>query len=134
MKKRLFAVLMLLAGFSVTGIPLSAHHGRGNVYNMEAPVTLVGTVTEVAWRNPHVLVYMDVENDNGDVVKWAFENSSVNTLAEQGYHRNTLRPGQDITAIVNPSRAGAPTGIVLAVILEDGTEIMSRRRGENPID
>ena len=132
--KRLFVVVMLLAGLSVGVVELSAHHGRGNVYDMETPITLNGKVTEVAWRNPHVLVYMDVENESGDVVKWAFENSSVNTLAEQGYQRNTLRPGQEITAIVNPSRAGAPTGIVLAVILEDGTEIMSRRRGENPID
>ena len=132
--KRLFVVAILLAGLSVAILPLSAHHGRGNVYNMEDPVTLVGTVTQVAWRNPHVLVYMDVETDNGEVVRWAFENSSVNTLAEQGYNRNTLKAGQEITAIVNPSRAGAPTGIVVAVILEDGTEIMSRRRGENPID
>ena len=132
--KRLIVVAMLLSGLLVATVPLSAHHGRGNVYNMESPVTLNGKVTQVAWRNPHVLVYMDVEGENGDVVQWAFENSSVNTLAEQGYHRNTLRPGQEITAIVNPSRAGAPTGIVLAVILEDGTEIMSRRRGENPID
>ncbi len=132
--KRLFVVVLLIAGLAVVTEPLSAHHGRGNVYNMEEPITLIGKVTQVAWRNPHVLVYMDVEGDDGDVVQWAFENSSVNTLAEQGYHRNTLKAGQDITAIVNPSRAGAPTGIVVAVILEDGTEIMSRRRGENPID
>ena len=132
--KSLFTVLMLLAGLSVVCTPLLAHHGRGNVYDMEAPITLVGTVAEVAWRNPHVLVFMNVENDNGEVVRWAFENSSVNSLAEQGYNRNSLKPGQEITAIINPSRAGAPTGIVLAVVLEDGTEIMSRRRGENPLD
>ena len=80
-------VVMLLAGLSVGVLELSAHHGRGNVYDMETPVTLNGKVTEVAWRNPHVLVYMEVENESGGVVKWAFENSSVNTLAEQGYHR-----------------------------------------------
>ena len=41
--------------------------------------------------------------------------------------------GQPITALVNPSRQGAPVGIVVKVILEDGTEIMSRERG-NPLD
>ena len=77
---------------------------------------------------------MDVEGDNGEVVNWGFENSNVSTLARQGYNRRTLRVGQKITAEVNPSRQGAPVGIVVAVILEDGTEIMSRRRGENPVD
>lgn len=128
------AVVMFLTGLSFVALPLSAHHGRGDVYNMQEEITLNGHVTEVRWRNPHVLVYMDVEDADGNVVKWAFENSNVSTLAAQGYHRNTLRAGQEITAIVNPSRAGAPTGIVVAVILEDGTEIMSRRRGENPLD
>jgi hypothetical protein len=132
--KKLFAAVMILAGLSAIEAPVLAHHGRGDVYNMQEEITLKGQVTEVRWRNPHVLVYMDVADESGNVVTWAFENSNVSTLAQQGYNRNTLRIGQEITAIVNPSRAGAPTAIVVAVVLEDGTEIMSRRRGENPLD
>jgi hypothetical protein len=45
-----------------------------------------------------------------------------------------LHVGQEITAIINPAANGAPTGIVVKVILADGKEIMSRERGENPID
>jgi len=35
---------------------------------------------------------------------------------------------------VNPAANGAPTGIVVKVILADGSEIMSRDRGQNPVD
>ena len=132
--KKLLTVFGLVAGLAVAAGPLSAHHGRGDAYDMQNPVTLEGQVTEVRWANPHVVIFMDVADAQGNVVNWGFENSNVSTLARQGYNRRTLRVGQDITAIVNPSRQGAPVGIVVAVILEDGTEIMSRRRGENPVD
>ena len=58
----------------------------------------------------------------------------VSQLAQEGYNRNTLKVGQEITAVVNPAANGAPTAIVVKVILADGSEIMSRERGQNPVD
>lgn len=127
------ASLVLVALVMASGA-LAAHHGRGATYDMKTQVTLKGTVSEVAWRNPHVVVYMDVKDESGTSVNWAFENSSVSTLARQGYNRNTLKVGQEITAVVNPSAQGAPRGIVVKVVLGDGKEIMSRERGDNPLD
>jgi hypothetical protein len=101
---------------------------------MKKQVTLKGTITQYVWRNPHVLVYMDVKDENGKVVNWGFENSNVNTLAGQGYNRNTLKVGEPITAVVNPAVSGAPLGIIVKVILADGKELMSRERGQNPVD
>ncbi len=132
--RKLVTAFGLIAGLSMAASPLAAHHGRGDAYDMQNSIILEGKVTEVRWANPHVVVFMDVEGEDGKVVNWGFENSNVSTLARQGYNRRTLRVGQEITAEVNPSRQGAPVGIVVAVILEDGTEIMSRRRGENPVD
>jgi hypothetical protein len=80
-----------------------------------------------------VLIYIDVKDDASKVVTWAFENSNVHTLAVQGYNRNTLKVGDQITAIVNPAANGEPLGIVVKVILANGKEIMSRERG-NPVD
>jgi hypothetical protein len=131
MKMSAGLVLVTLVLMSGT---ITAHHGRGATYDMNKQVTLKGVVSEVAWRNPHVVVYMDVKDQDGSVVNWAFENSSVSTLARQGYNRNTLKVGQEITAIVNPSAQGAPRGIVVKVVLADGREIMSRERGDNPLD
>ena len=125
-------VLTAVALMAVVSAPLLAHHGRGATYDMKKRVTLTGTVSKVEWRNPHVLIYMDVTDADGKVVTWGFENSGVSTLAQEGYNRNTLKVGQPITAIVNPAANGAPTAIVVKIILADGKEIMSRDNGQNP--
>ena len=125
-------LVTLVALIGCVSVPLRAHHGRGATYDMKKRVTLEGTVSKIEWRNPHVLIYMDVTDADGKVVTWGFENSGVSTLAQEGYNRNTLKVGQPITAIVNPAANGAPTAIVVKIILADGTEIMSRDNGQNP--
>jgi len=125
-------LLTRVAFIAVLSVPVLAHHGRGATYDMKKRVTLKGTVSRVEWRNPHVLIYMDVKDEDGRVVTWGFENSGVSTLAQEGYSRNTLKVGQPITAIVNPAANGAPTAIVVKIVLADGSEIMSRDNGQNP--
>jgi hypothetical protein len=129
-RKLLIAVVLL--AYPLLAAPLFAHHGRGATYDMKKRVTLKGTVSKVEWRNPHVLIYMDVKDADGKVVTWGFENSGVSTLAQEGYNRNTLKVGEDITAIVNPAANGAPRRFVVKIILADGKEIMSRDNGQNP--
>ena len=126
----------LVALVAVLVLPgsLFAHHGRGATYDMKTRVTLKGSVSRIEWRNPHVVIYMDVTEPDGRVVTWGFENAGVSQLAQAGYHRNTLKLGQEITAIVNPAANGAPMSIVVKVILADGSEIMSRETGANPVN
>src|SRR5438093_7915933 len=127
-------ISILLFVLSIVAAPVYAHHGRGATYDMKKRVTLKGTVSRVDWRNPHVVIFMDVKDETGKVVTWGFENAGVSQLAQEGYNRNTLKVGQEITAIVNPAVNGAATGIVVKVVLADGSEIMSRERGQNPVD
>jgi len=103
-----------------------AHHGRGNRYDMDAEIPIEGTVRELVWRNPHIAIVLDVENENGEVVPWVIEHSNVSTLARMGYHRNSLKPGQPVTVYINPGRDGVPIGLCRRVVLEDGTEIFVR--------
>ena len=124
--KKFLTLFVVVATISMVAAPVFAHHGRGQTYAMDQTITLKGTVSEVVWRNPHVLYYVDVEDADGKVVSWAFENGGVSQLAREGYHRNTLTVGQEITADVHPARNGAPTSIVVKVILPDGTEMMCR--------
>lgn len=127
------ALVLVLAATVIVAAPVAAHHGRGATFDMKKQLTLKGTVSQVKWQNPHVLISIDVPDEAGKVVTWTFENSNVHTLAAQGYHRNTLKIGQPVTAVLNPAANGAPLGIIVKVILADGQEIMSRERG-NPVD
>ena len=128
-----FALTLLLSLFVVVG-PLSAHHGRAATYDGSKDITVKGTVTEWAWRNPHVVVYMDAKDANGKVQNWAFEGQNTSMLAHNdGLHRNSLKPGQEITIVASPARNGSPFGVIKKVILADGKEIMVFGAGANGI-
>ena len=133
MKKSL-TLVALVAVVSILAPSVFAHHGRGATYDMKKQVTLKGTVSRVDWRNPHVVIYLDVKDTNGNADTWGFENAGVSQMAQAGYNRNTLKLGQEITAVVNPAANGTPTAIVVKVVLADGSEIMSREAGQNPLN
>ena len=118
---------VLVAGVSFVAEPLLAHHGRGNTYDTSRQVEIDGTITEVLWRNPHISIFVDVTDDDGLVTNWRIEHSPIHRLAQQGYNRNTLKPGMEVTVIINPGTDGVPVGLCFGVILEDGTLIMNLR-------
>ena len=39
----------------------------GERYDMKTRLTLKGTVSQVKWQNPHVLIYMDVKDEANNV-------------------------------------------------------------------
>ena len=131
---RQFRALLVVAAVMATTSAVLAHHGRGATYDMNKQITLKGTVSRVDWRNPHVVIFMDVKDASGAVVTWGFENAGVSQMAQAGYNRNTLALGQPITVVVNPAANGTPVAIVVKVILADGSEIMSRETGANPLN
>jgi hypothetical protein len=126
---KVMTCLLLVAGLSLVTGPLVAHHGRGTTYDVTRQVTLQGTITEVSWRNPHIAIFIDVKDGNGDAVKWVIEHSNITTLVRQGYGRTTLKVGEEVTAIVNPGNGGATVGLCNKIILPDGTEIFQRNAG-----
>jgi Family of unknown function (DUF6152) len=121
----LFAVLLISVALLNSTI-LLAHHGRGSTYDTKKEVSLKGTVKEVLWRNPHIAIFLDVKDPNGKVTTWAIEHSNVSQLARLGYSKGTLKPGMEVTAVVNPGSKGEPIGLCQKVILADGKEIFLR--------
>lgn len=122
----LCSVFVLVAGLSLAVVTLSAHHGRGQMYNGDQEMSVAGTVTEFSWRNPHVTLFLDSVDADGGVVSWGFEVSNVSTMSRQGWSRNIFKPGQEINVTYNPARSGAPIGVLRHVTLPDGTIVGSR--------
>lgn len=125
MKTRLLgASIAILAVLSAS--QLLAHHGTGISYDLQNdPLVLKGTVTEFRWQNPHVSIFIDVEDETGNAVNWSIECTSIIGFAQDGYNRNALKAGQEITALVYPSKVrGVPAAVLAHVTLADGTEIL----------
>ena len=61
---RFKSIALAAAAAALLSIPAWAHHSHAN-YNTDEFTTLSGTITEVAWTNPHVWIYMEVANAQG---------------------------------------------------------------------
>ena len=114
--------LVCVLAFTVFEGVLSAHHGRSGYANEE--VALSGVVTEVRWRNPHVIIFFDVKDDAGVTVQWSGELSSVNTMIAAGLGRNTMRPGDEIAITGRAAELGSPHSLLLSIVKADGTVVL----------
>ena len=92
--------------------PALAHHSPAAFEDAEE-VTLVGTVKEFRWQNPHTWIEVVVpdEKDRATVL-WAFELTSPTYLIRAGWKSNTIKPGDKVTIVGRPlqvRRAGRPS-------------------------
>jgi hypothetical protein len=94
------AIWLLLFSGSVL-----AHHGRSN-YDVTAAATVKGIVTEFEWVNPHALIHLDVTGEDGKIEKWIAETNSPNTLSRQGWSKNTVKTGDEITLVGHRVKGG----------------------------
>jgi hypothetical protein len=89
--------LLGFAAFMVAATPaLLAHHSFAAEYDSKKPVTLKGIVTRVEWMNPHAYFYVDVTDEKGTTVNWAFEMGPPNGLQKSGWNRNTMKIGDEV--------------------------------------
>ena len=78
-----------------------AHHGFGT-FDMDADVEIAGVVTGLDFVNPHSWVYLDVVQDDGEVVAWRCEMRSANTLRRSGWTPDLFTVGEEITITGSP--------------------------------
>jgi hypothetical protein len=114
--------LAAVAAFLLIGIPLSAHHGNAS-YDNDNPVTIKGAVTEFAWTNPHVQVYLDVKDDKGSVVHWSVETFSPGKLVRAGWTKESVKAGDQVSITLIPAKSGAPVGFLHKLVLPSGKEL-----------
>ena len=106
MKNMRLALFVGAVGLLLFSGPVLAHHGRSN-YDVTGTATVKGIVTEFEWVNPHALIHLDVTGENGTVEKWIAETNSPNTLSRQGWSRNTVKTGDEITLFGHRVKGGA---------------------------
>ena len=95
-------------------IPSWAHHSHA-MYDTAKTVTLVGTVVEFHWANPHTWLYMTVADANGKQTEWVLEGGGPGTLTRRGWRADIFKPGDKITAVVKPMKDGT-SGALLGTI------------------
>ena len=97
MRTKTFVAIFILAAAATVSAPLFAHHGTA-AYDTTKEVTVKGSMTDFRFVNPHVQLYFEVRNGNGEVEKWQGELTAPNKLSRAGWDKHTLKLGDSITA------------------------------------
>jgi hypothetical protein len=110
-----------------------AHHSFAAEFDIDKSVELTGTVTEMKWSNPHTWIYIDVVDAEGNVVNWALETPrAANMLIRNGWRREDLPVGREISVKGWQARNGSPTANISSVTLDDGRELFAGSPGSDP--
>ncbi len=119
------AVLSLLTA----AVPLLAHHSFAAEYDSNKPITVTGTVTKMEWMNPHARFYVDVKDANGKVTSWNFELGAIPVLLKQGWRKDSLKAGDQVTVEGSMAKDGSKTANARSVKLPDGRRVFAGSPG-----
>jgi hypothetical protein len=121
MKARNLLMFIVVAVMMISGVPLaSAHHSFAAEYDADKPVTLTGSVTKMAWINPHSWIYIDVKKPDGTVENWAIEAGPPGTLIRAGFTKDSLAGGTVIKVNGFRAKDGALRANGRDITLPDG--------------
>src|SRR4029453_4480465 len=101
--------------------PSLAHHSYA-MFDMQKTVALEATVVRFKWQNPHAFIEADAVSRNG-TERWAIEMTSPNNLAQEGWKRTSLRPGDRVKIYVHPLPRGARGGSYAGVKWRNGATL-----------
>jgi hypothetical protein len=89
---------LILTGVLAASVPSSAHHSFAAEFDSAKPIKLTGVVTKLEWTNPHVWFYINVKDPaTGQVTNWGAEMGPPHGLQRQGWRRDTLKIGEEVT-------------------------------------
>jgi len=122
MTRKLFTFFTVAISLLAVCGPVAAHHGTA-AYDEVNPITLKGSVTEFMWGNPHSQIKFSVKDEKGTVVNWVSETFGPGKLARDGWTRNILKPGDQVTVTLSPAKDGTHEGLLRLLVLPDGRQL-----------
>ena len=124
---------IMLAAVVSAGSPAVAHHSFA-MYEPTKTLTLKGTVKSFQWTNPHVVVWVLVQpEDGGAVQEWSLETTSPGVLTRNGWTRQSLKAGDRVSVTFSPLRDGSRGGGLNSVtLLDTGQTLVPKFGKEEP--
>ncbi len=119
--RAVFSIFVGAAWLLVAETALS-HHSFSAEFDVNRPVKLTGAVTKIEWTNPHAWLFIDTEDDDGNVQSWAIELLGLNTLVRRGWTRDKVKSGDIVNVEGFGSRDGTNTANASTVTLESTNE------------
>jgi hypothetical protein len=130
-----FLATLILLGLAAGASPAAAHHSFA-MFDVSKTVTVTGTVKELQWTNPHVIlfVYADPRPDQQPEL-WTIELTSPGNLTRLGWSRHSLKTADRVSVEINPLRDGTHGGsLEKATLVETGEVFTSNFKDQEKPD
>ena len=111
-------LLVGVAAFVASSLSL-AHHSH-SMFDHSEETSITGTVTKFSFRNPHVFLFIDVKNENGEVLNYWIEMSNIPNMIRRGVGYKTFSPGDEVTVNMWRLKDGRPGGNYTTIVAADG--------------
>jgi len=109
-------VCLIAAGISAA----RAHHSVAAGFDMGAEIAITGTIRSMEFINPHARLFLDVEDENGQIQTWTAWFTSANNLMRRGWRPTDLPIGATVTVTGFPARDGSQQTYGGDTLLPDG--------------
>ena len=119
------ALAALIVGLLMAPLPALAHHAFAAEFDSTKNVTVKGTVEKVEWTNPHIWIYVGMKAADGTVTRWQCEGGSPNTLTRQGWSRDSLKAGDQVSIEGFRAKNGSNTCNSRVVTTADGKRLFA---------
>ena len=113
----------------LVAVPVLAHHSFSAEFDIDQPITLQGTLTELEWVNPHGWIHMDVAESDGNVVNWAIEMGNPTALLRRGLRRSDFPAGIEFVVEGYLAKDGTPTANGITITFPDGRNVFAGSSG-----
>jgi hypothetical protein len=88
----------------------------------------------VEWVNPHTWIYVDVQNADGSVTKWAVEAGAPNAMFRRGWNKNSIQVGTAVVIDGYRAKNGQSIANGREVTLPDGRKMFVGSTGTGAPD
>lgn len=116
---------MLLVGTSVL---VGAHHSFAGVYDHARPLHLEGTVENMEWKSPHVVMTLVSRAADGVETRWSLEMGAPRVLTNQfGWTATSVQNGDRIVVDGFRARDGSQQAAAVSITTRTGQQLRAVR-------
>ncbi len=119
-------VIPVCLSLALSTSPAFAHHSFAASFTDEE-IQTEGVVLNYVFRNPHVIIYLNVVDEAGEEVRWMVEGGAATGLRKLGWTNKTIERGEYLRITGRAGRGGRPMiNMGLVEVLDPETRVVLR--------